>query len=275
MIKRSRNRIGDWLRKIRWLVRLQRYVTAHRFWSRWEGQPEQIDLPAGQRIMVLAPHMDDEVIGCGGTLRKCVLSGKDVTVVYLTDGRQGDRYPPNIGPHELLQRQQKIIEIRKDEARQACEVLGINTMHFLDGEDQRLHSTPKMRGALSKILTDFQPDTLFVPFFLENHPDHRETARILVETTMEMSLNCECYAYEVWTAIYPNCMIDISSVAETKQFAILRYQSQLKHNNYLRTTLGLNAFRSMNTDGEGFAEAFWRSNLDTFRSFFLEVDGLN
>lgn len=225
--------------------------------------------------MVLAPHMDDEVIGCGGTLRKCVLSGKEIVVVYFTDGRQGDKYLSSIGEHELIQHRQCLVQIRKDEARGACEVLGIEKMHFLDGEDQRLQSTPEMRGALAGLLTDFQPDTIFVPFFLENHPDHRETARVLVETVAGTSLCCECYAYEVWTAIYPNCIIDITPVVETKRLALLRYQSQLKHNNYVRTTLGLNAFRSMNADGEGYAEAFWQSTLDSFCTFFSEVDGLN
>jgi N-acetylglucosamine malate deacetylase 1 len=45
--------------------------------------------PKDEKVVILAPHMDDEVIGCGGTLRKHVLNGADVTVVFLTDGRYG------------------------------------------------------------------------------------------------------------------------------------------------------------------------------------------
>lgn len=178
-----------------------------------------------------------------------------------------------MGARERMQRQQHLVQVRKDEARQACEVLGIEKLYFLDGEDGRLRSTPEMRGALAGLLTDFQPDTLFVPSFLEDHADHRETARILVEATAGTLLACECYAYEVWTAMYPNCVIDISSVVETKRLALLRYESQLKGNNYVRTALGLNAFRSMIGDGEGYAEAFWRAPLDSFRRLFTEVDG--
>jgi len=52
--------------------------------------PKLIDKPAGKNILVLAPHPDDEVIGCGGTLYKHFLAGAEITVVYMTDGRKGD-----------------------------------------------------------------------------------------------------------------------------------------------------------------------------------------
>ena len=45
--------------------------------------------PGAEKVMVLAPHMDDETIGCGGTLARHVRAGASVTVVFLTDGRHG------------------------------------------------------------------------------------------------------------------------------------------------------------------------------------------
>ena len=53
-------------------------------------QPRLVDVPEGRRILVLAPHMDDEILGCGGTLRKHVRAGAGVTAVFMTDGRRGD-----------------------------------------------------------------------------------------------------------------------------------------------------------------------------------------
>src|SRR3984957_20844985 len=67
------------------------YLTAHGLLrvakifnkSALEGQPSD------ERIVVLAPHMDDEVIGCGGTLARHIACGSHITVVFLTDGRGG------------------------------------------------------------------------------------------------------------------------------------------------------------------------------------------
>src|SRR5690348_6988030 len=45
--------------------------------------------PEAGKVVVLAPHMDDEIIGCGGTIARHAAAGASVTVVYLTDGRRG------------------------------------------------------------------------------------------------------------------------------------------------------------------------------------------
>src|SRR5580658_287426 len=75
-------------------------------------------------VLVLAPHMDDEVIGCGGTLHCHVQAGAKVTVAYLTDGRAGD---PSLAPDQIS----KMAEERKNESRRATELLGISDLIFL------------------------------------------------------------------------------------------------------------------------------------------------
>ncbi|MGA9292739.1 MAG: PIG-L family deacetylase, partial [Ignavibacteriaceae bacterium] len=75
--------------------------------------------PEGCKVLVLAPHFDDEVIGCGGTLYKHLQKGAEVTVAFLTDGRNGSKSTSNLPLKELKKAEEKIVAIRKNEARLA------------------------------------------------------------------------------------------------------------------------------------------------------------
>src|SRR3989338_967471 len=78
--------------------------------------PMPVEVPDAQNVLVLAPHFDDETIGCGGTIRKHILGGNRVCVVYVTDGRKGI---PDLADKE------KVTEIRKGEAKKALGILGV------------------------------------------------------------------------------------------------------------------------------------------------------
>ena len=82
-------------------------------------QQSKVSEPGSGRIVVLAPHMDDETLGCGGTIARHVQAGAQVTVVFLTDGRHGASYA---GMTELQRdlRQREITAIRKTEAQRAA-----------------------------------------------------------------------------------------------------------------------------------------------------------
>src|ERR1700690_2675544 len=84
-----------------------------------------------ESVLVLAPHMDDEVIGCGGTLAKHIARGASVTVAYLTDGAGGGVAEPG----------STLRATRKREAHLALSALGIPHCHFLDAADGHLSST--------------------------------------------------------------------------------------------------------------------------------------
>ena len=97
--------------------------SALRLWAYldWPDRtPAALDSFGPEPVLVVAPHMDDEVIGPGGTLRRHVEAGAAVTVVFLTDGRLG-----GYDDGTLLQR-------RKEESRRAAELLGFGELIFLD-----------------------------------------------------------------------------------------------------------------------------------------------
>jgi N-acetylglucosamine malate deacetylase 1 len=223
--------------------------------------------PSDERIVVLAPHMDDEVIGCGGTLARHIACGSHVTVVFLTDGGGGG------AAGDAAAGKASIAATRKHEARLALAELGIERMVFLDAEDGRLGANADLVDALRSALLAARPDIVYLPFFLEEHPDHRAASALLSEAVSGAALSFQCHGYEVWTPLFPNCLVRIDETVEAKRRAIARYQSQLAEADYLHTALGLNAYRSSALAGCEcrFAEAFFAvplsQYLDLFRSY--------
>ncbi|MGB7630064.1 MAG: PIG-L deacetylase family protein, partial [Candidatus Deferrimicrobium sp.] len=253
--------------------RMMRFARSGRLWNRWNQPSELLQEPEGRRILVLAPHMDDEVIGCGGTVRKCVLSGKEVAVAYMTDGRFGDDDLAAASGSEREEIQRRLIRVRREEAHRACQILGIGHISFLDAEDANLRLTPEIREKLLDVLSSVRPDAVLCPFFTDDHPDHRETTRILLEVTEDTGFSFDCYCYEVWSPLYPNCLVDITGVMDCKRRALEAYPSQLKGINYPRVMEALNVYRSMRVSRGGYAEAFWRSPLAHLRDFHERVNG--
>jgi LmbE family N-acetylglucosaminyl deacetylase len=223
--------------------------------------------PGNEKVLVLAPHMDDEVIGCGGTLARHVACGADVTVVFLTDGRQGGK------PAAAS----SLAATRKREAAAALRELGVSKLIFFDAADGSLtEQAPGLALRLRELLAELRPALLYLPFFLEEHPDHRAASRVLLEAMQGRDLALGCMGYEVWTPLFPNCLVSIDETLELKRRSLTHYQSQLAEADYLHTALGLNAYRSNAFLGETcrFAEAFCAlpvaDYLALYRSYRLE-----
>ena len=225
--------------------------------------------PSNERIVVLAPHMDDEVIGCGGSIARHIQCGSPVTVVFLTDGRRGGKSEG--APEQLA----GVAETRKNEARLALGELGVTQVVYLDAEDGQLSATPELAAALRRALQVAKPDIVYLPFFLEEHPDHRAASSLLAEAVRGTRLDFRCHGYEVWTPLFPNCLVKIDVAIEAKRRALAHYQSQLAEADYLHTALGLNAYRSsalLDPDCR-FAEAFCAVSLTQYLQLFRAYSG--
>lgn len=229
--------------------------------------------PAAEAVLVIAPHMDDEIIGCGGTLAKHVARGASVTVVFLTDGAAGgigtagDTAAAGGGAARSDRPAEPLTEVRKREARLALSVLGIQKLEFLDARDGSLSSTPELVAKLRAILRLGRFDMCYLPFFLEEHPDHRAASRILLDAARGEERALQCMGYEIWTALFPNCLVNIDETVEIKREALSHYRSQLAEADYAHTQFGLNAYRSAAFLGGScrYAEAFCALPLAQYR----------
>lgn len=126
--------------------------------------PEAEEEMIGARCLVLAPHPDDEVLGCGGTIAQKVRNGADVWIIFLTDGRHGVD-----GPSE------DAVAVRKAEAMRAAQALGVSSdrLLFFGYEDGRLsESVNQGIERIQRLVESLQVNALFIPYRRDSHPDH-------------------------------------------------------------------------------------------------------
>jgi LmbE family N-acetylglucosaminyl deacetylase len=233
---------------------------------------------SARQVLVLAPHMDDEVLGCGGTLRQHILAGAMVTAVYMTDGRKGDPevYRQGFPPAMVAQKEQAMVLSRKTEAGAAARILGIQEQIFLAVPDSQLQPLPEVVGRVQTLLQERRPAVVYYPSVFDLHPDHWATNRILCAVTRARRFPADWSpvyrGYEVWTPLLTNCLIDISAVIKVKEAAITQFASQLRHTDFVHTILGLNAYRSLYaSQGHGYAEAFYESSPELYCQLFQRL----
>jgi LmbE family N-acetylglucosaminyl deacetylase len=226
--------------------------------------------PGAERVVVLAPHMDDETIGCGGTLALHARRGAQITAVFLTDGRHGSSNLSTLPQPQRERAQQQLIETRKREARQALARLGVADMRCLDAEDGALQSSVGVAARLREILIEREPHIVYLPFYLEEHADHRAASKVLLDAAAGTDLQFQCAGYEVWTPLFPNCLVRIDQTMPLKKQALQHYVSQLAEADYLHACVGLNAHRSAGllNARDGYAEAFHMVPLATYRELY-------
>ena len=175
------------------------------------------------RICILAPHPDDEVIGCGGLLIK---HASQCDVVLLTDGSKG-------GDTEIRAKEfEKVMALLKIKNYQ---MLGAKDTALIDGYD------------LFKQIDFSKYDYVVMPHAHDSHKDHIVPQAFFKRLCKENSkINAKAVYYEVWAPIdMPNLYLDISEVAEKKKELINFYASQVGTIDYASRILALNHYRGI------------------------------
>lgn len=210
---------------------------------------EAVDL-TNRKVLVIAPHPDDECFGCGGSLVLHTNSSDPVKVVFLTDGSKADF----AGKH----RKEDYIQLREEEAKKACGILGVSDIEFWKLPDRGLEPDSRNVDRLADMLNNYRPDLIYVPSPFEFHPDHRAAAEIVWSSVQKSDADCEVAFCEINTAIRVNTLVDISSVIELKKKASESYKSQMENIPYSDIALSLNRFRSLSVSSEStYAEGFF------------------
>jgi LmbE family N-acetylglucosaminyl deacetylase len=207
-----------------------------------------------RRVLVLAPHMDDEVIGAGGTLLQHVAAGSDVGVFFTTDSAGSSNDPEK--RHEER-------AIRHAEAHEAIDHLGAHLLGVAEFSDGHLsRQEPALGEQVAELIAEHRPEQIFCPFVSDMHRDHQATAAGLGLALKHLGSqwNGEVWGYEVWSTLWPNVAVDCSGDwLAKKAAAIACYRSQIAHMNYVDAALGLNRYRGLRVRVEA-AEAFFVSD---------------
>ena len=173
-------------------------------------------------VMVFGAHPDDIEIGCGGTVIKLTDAGRRVVLVDLVRGEMGTRGSA---------------EIRAEEAAKGAEILGVAARENLELEDGHIQVTAEGRRRVVEAIRRWRPDTVFLPYWEDRHPDHSHASRLVYEGAFLAGLTRfdtgqECHRptrliyYMGWIEFDPTFIVDITEQFERKMASIYAYSSQ-------------------------------------------------
>ena len=180
------------------------------------------------KILIISPHPDDEVLGCGGTIAKHNADGNDVFLCIVTTA-----YTPEWSS--------EFIEKRKEEVENSSMILGIKKTYFLNYPTVKLDTIPQkdLNHALITILDKLKPEIVYIPFKGDLNRDHRLIfeASLVATRPLKNSSVRRILAYEILSEtewgnplelFSPNVYVDISNTLEKKMNAMVAYQSELR-----------------------------------------------
>lgn len=214
---------------------------------------------ASKRILVFAPHPDDDILGCGGSMAWHVQQGQRLKVVYLTSGESGS----------LDYSKEQLAALREQEARAAALLLGVEQTEFLRWPDGYLQVKPEYLQLLTNLIRMEKPHRIYLPHSQDAVADHLVTHRLVMEAVRRAAGPWfqECspepwqvgtvLGYEVWTPILsPGLAIDISSFMDIKIAALSEHRSQLRGYAYDDAITGLNRYRAVMNSRYQYCECF-------------------
>lgn len=212
------------------------------------------------RALVIAPHPDDEVLGCGGTIARLAAAGVEVSVLAVCSDVP-PLYP--VGVKDTV----------KAEAREAHRILGVHTSEFLDFPSVEVSLMPvaELTGGVQKVVDATEPSIVFAPF-PDRHRDHRVVFDAAMVATrpigkgrdINMVALYETVSETFWNApgaepsFVPHWTVDITESIDDKLEAFEVFHSQVQEYPGPRSVKALEAlaqFRGSQSSME-FAESF-------------------
>lgn len=195
-----------WSKLKTWLSAAAEQVWATGFWlAGWLWRPAvQTWRPLGQqRVLVIAPHPDDELIGCGGVIAAHVRAGDHVCLTFVTDGRASRAL--GLGQADMIAR-------RRQEAYQATTAFDVRQFTWW-GLPEGEWTAAQFQARCSHLLLDFPPDIVYAPSLIDFHPEHLKVAATLAPLLPAATL---VRVYQLQVPLMPalvNLVADVSAVA--------------------------------------------------------------
>ena len=189
---------------------------------------------SNEKLLVIAPHSDDEILGCGGLISKVKKGGGKVYVLIFNLGFEKD---------DTKESQEK----RKNEVQEAMNVLKVDNYHLIhdqpdnnrDLDVEPLHSLIEVIESTSNVsLEKIAPTIVAIPTVFSHHQDHVHVHRACIAALRPIStpiskivLSYEAPEHSRWSAsgvFEPNFFVEIDDVIENKIMAFNKYHSQVR-----------------------------------------------
>jgi len=211
-----------------------------------------------KKVLVVAAHADDEVLGCGGTIARHVATGDDVYVVFMADGVQSR------GVDEATQ-----LEHRNRARDDALTRLGVTQCHAFDFPDNRMDSLPLLEivQQLEPIIKKFQPQRVITHHYGDLNVDHRVTHKAVMtacrpvpKSSVKELLGFEVLSSTEWATPYihpfiPNFFVDISEYISVKVEAAEAYALEMRDKPHSRSVESITALSALRGHSVGVCHA--------------------
>lgn len=191
------------------------------------------------KVLVIAPHPDDEVLGCGGTIKKHAAKGDEVYVCYGTKA-----YAPDWT--------EEFIAKRVEEIKEANAVLGVKKSYFLDFPTVKVDTVPQkeVNDKIFKVIKEVAPEVLYVPHGGDLNKDHQiffeaslVASRPVPGASIKQVLSYEALSETEWGRIMepfaPTVYQDITDTLQGKLKAMEAYKSELREFPHPRSLKGI------------------------------------
>ena len=216
-----------------------------------------------KKVLVVASHPDDEILGCGGTLYKLKKKGVKISAIFLSDG-ESSRKNLNI---------KKLILERRKQAKKAAKIIGITNLVFGDFPDNSMDTVPMLKiiQFIEKQIKKLKPDTIFTHFDNDLNIDHQITSKAVATAcrpiknqTVKSILFFEVLSSSEWNIstknknFKPNYFININKSIKYKIKALKCYKKEIKKWPHPRSIKGVDLLSKNRGSAVGFlnAEAF-------------------
>jgi N-acetylglucosamine malate deacetylase 1 len=220
------------------------------------GNPpiEEPEVNSNSRVLILAPHLEDPIIGCGGTICKLAKKGAHIKVLYMTNSSYGGDIKPS---SELVPMVQK-------NAEDSMAMLRCYESEHLDLPCRGMRCDISSKCRLHRAINYYSPDLVFIPSLQDRHPDNRITGLLAASTLMEYDGFLTPYSYEVWGSLFPNNMVDITDVMGDKVAALTSCHSRTAMENRERMIRKAHSFRLSCKIEDRHYEQFLRQRREDF-----------
>ena len=250
---------------------------------------EMLSLGGISSVLCVAPHPDDEVLGCGGLLALLQAQQAKIQVLVLTKGELGQAHLQDQlqdAPESVSHTADSLAlaHVRVQESQAAALVLGLPEPKFLNFNDRHLRFTQAITQAIADQIKAQPIDLLLLPSLSDPHPDHQATALAglaAVQNALEqakasgqtehskskaaLERPLQIMFYEVGAPLHANVFVDFTSVAPQKWAAVQSFKSQLSEEKYESLSRSMAAMRAFGLKPEcTAAEAFFKVDMQAF-----------
>lgn len=223
--------------------------------NEYSGNSRIFEIPVNKNVFILAPHPDDEVIGCAGVIQQLLANDCRITVVVVTNENERSIVKPNIVDNENL---------RISEARKACKVLGYQNLVFWPFLERGL-TDQEAKESLSQYINEYLKnnpcDMFFIPNHNDMHPDHRHVYESALIALNEVTVSPKTFLYEIWGACDVTHFLPLPKQTYNNKLSAMQcYQSQNNSVDYIEIINEINTIRvtglSHALNGSNYVECF-------------------